>query len=76
MARRNLLHLLSIWDQRCSETLIESLEPEEVPVVPEDLDDGVPDLVVELVEHIADVHMHRLGDNLLGHRFFWICIFI
>ena len=76
MARRNLLHLLSIWDQRCSETLIESLEPEEVPVVPEDLDDGVPDLMVELVEHIANVHMHRLGDYLLGHQFTWLCIFI
>jgi len=76
VARRNLLHLLSIWDQRCSETLIESLEPEEVPVVPEDLDDGVPDLVVKLVEHIANVHMLCLGDNLLGHWCFWMRIFL
>ena len=71
---RNLFHLFSIWNQRCGERLIESLEPEEVPIVPEHLDDGVSDFVVKLVEHIANVHMLSLGDNLLTHRFFWMCI--
>ena len=60
---------MSIWYQPRGKSLIESLEKEEVPAVFEDLDNGIPDCVVELMEHIANVYMLCLGDNLLGHRF-------